>query len=52
MPQEVEAILGYNEHLDPSDTVCELDDFDNLLIQHHYPDAPKFKNTKDLFTYF
>lgn len=52
MPQEVETILGYNEHLDPSDTVCEVDDFDNLLIQHHYPDAPKFSNTQELFTYF
>ena len=52
MPQKVEAILGYNEHLDPSDTVCEVDDFDNIAIQHHYPDAPKFSNTDELFTYF
>ena len=52
MPKQVEDLLGYNPHVAVSNNVCALDDMDNMLIKFHYPDAPKFNNTEELFTYF
>ena len=44
--------LCFNPHVAVSNNVCALDDMDNMLIKFHYPDAPKFNNTEELFTYF
>ena len=52
MPKQVEDLLGFNPHVAVSNNVCALDDMDNMLIKFHYPDAPKFNNTEELFTYF
>ena len=52
MPTQIEKLIGFNNHTQPSDNICELDDFDRMLIKFYYPDVPKFNNTEELFTYF
>lgn len=52
MPAQIENLIGFNPHIQPSKNICELDDYDKMLIRFHYPDAPKFNNTEELFTYF
>ena len=52
LPKKIEKLFGYNRCLEPTDWACPLDRFDNILIKFHYPDAPTFNNTQELFTYF
>ena len=52
MPAQIENLIGFNPHIQSSKNICELDDYDKMLIRFHYPDAPKFNNTEELFTYF
>ena len=52
LPQQVEKLFGYNKLLEPVDYACPLDELDNIVINFHYPDAPTFNNTQELFTYF
>jgi hypothetical protein len=52
LPREIEKLFGYNKLLEPVDYPCPLDELDNIVINFHYPDAPMFNNTQELFTYF
>ena len=52
LPKEIEEHFGYNKCLTPVDYACPLDEFDNIVIKFYYKDAPNFKNTQELFTYF
>jgi hypothetical protein len=52
LPKQVEKLFGYNKLLTPVDWACPLDEYDNMVIKFYYPDAPRFNNTQELFTYF
>lgn len=52
LPLELEKLFGYNKLLKPIDYPCPLDELDNIVIKFYYPDAPRFNNTQELFTYF
>lgn len=52
LPKPIEKLFGYNSCLEPTDWACPLDEYDNMVINFYYPDAPRFNNTQELFTYF